>query len=100
MANANLKQLGRYLIEEEIGRGAMGVVYKAHDPVLDRTVALKTIVLDEDALEREEYHSRFFQEAKAAARLNHPALITIYDFGEEDSLAYMAMELLKGTELS
>lgn len=93
-------QLGRYRIDAEIGRGAMGIVYKAHDPVLDRTVALKTIVLDEDAQEREEYHSRFFQEAKAAARLNHPALITIYDFGEENALAYMAMELLNGTELS
>jgi eukaryotic-like serine/threonine-protein kinase len=100
LADPKLKQLGRYLIEAEIGRGAMGVVYKAHDPILDRTVALKTIVLDDDAEEREEFHSRFFQEAKAAARLNHPALITIYDFGEEDSLAYMAMELLKGTELS
>jgi serine/threonine protein kinase len=100
MAAANLKQLGRYRIEGELGRGAMGVVYKAHDPVLDRTVALKTIVLGDDAQEREEFHSRFFQEAKAAARLNHPALITIYDFGEEGSLAYMAMELLKGTELS
>jgi serine/threonine-protein kinase len=97
---AKLKQLGRYRIKSELGRGAMGVVYKAHDPVLDRTVALKTIVLDEDAQEREEYHQRFFQEAKAAARLNHPALITIYDFGEEGSLAYMAMELLNGIELS
>jgi serine/threonine-protein kinase len=100
VADTNLKQLGRYRIESELGRGAMGVVYKAHDPVLDRTVALKTIVLDNDAHEREEFHSRFFQEAKAAARLNHPALITIYDFGEEGGLAYMAMELLGGTELS
>ena len=100
MANDKLKQLGRYRIESELGRGAMGVVYKALDPVLDRTVALKIIVLDEDAEDRAEYHSRFFQEAKAAARLNHPSLITIYDFGEEGSLAYMAMELLKGTELS
>ena len=100
MATRKLKQLGRYRIQAELGRGAMGVVYKAHDPVLDRTVALKTIVLDEAAQDREEYHSRFFQEAKAAARLNHPALITIYDFGEENELAYMAMELLNGRELS
>jgi serine/threonine protein kinase len=100
MAVPKLKQLGRYRILSELGRGAMGVVYKAHDPVLDRTVALKTIVLDEDARQRQEFHSRFFQEAKAAARLNHPALITIYDFGEEGSLAYMAMELLDGSELS
>ena len=100
MASPNLKQLGRYRIMGELGRGAMGVVYKALDPVLDRTVALKTIMLGDDALEREDFHSRFFQEAKAAGRLNHPALITIYDFGEEGSLAYMAMELLGGTELS
>lgn len=100
MASGGINQLGRYRIDAELGRGAMGIVYKAHDPVLDRTVALKTIVLDEDAQEREEYHSRFFQEAKAAARLNHPALITIYDFGEENALAYMAMELLNGTELA
>jgi len=100
MANSKLKKLGRYRIEAELGRGAMGVVYKAHDPVLDRTVALKTIALDEEAQEREEYHARFFQEAKAAARLNHPALITIYDFGEENELAYMAMELVNGNELA
>ncbi|MFZ2161363.1 MAG: serine/threonine-protein kinase [Sideroxyarcus sp.] len=100
MADPNLKQLGRYRIMGELGRGAMGVVYKALDPVLDRTVALKTIMLGDDVQEREDFHSRFFQEAKAAGRLNHPALITIYDFGEEGSLAYMAMELLDGTELS
>ncbi len=100
MASPKLKKLGRYRIISELGRGAMGVVYKAHDPVLDRTVALKTIMLGEDVQEREEFHSRFFQEAKAAGRLNHPALITIYDFGEEGSLAYMAMELLDGIELS
>ncbi len=100
MATRKLKQLGRYRIQDELGRGAMGVVYKAHDPVLDRTVALKTIVLDDEADGREDFHSRFFLEAKAAARLNHPALITIYDFGEEDGLAYMAMELLNGKELS
>jgi serine/threonine protein kinase len=100
MADPNLKQLGRYRIIGELGRGAMGVVYRALDPVLDRTVALKTIMLGDDVQEREDFHSRFFQEAKAAGRLNHPALITIYDFGEEGSLAYMAMELLDGTELS
>lgn len=100
MASRKLKQLGRYRIQAELGRGAMGVVYKAHDPVLDRTVALKTIALDDKEQDREEYQARFFQEAKAAARLNHPALITIYDFGEESSLAYMAMELLNGIELS
>lgn len=93
------QHLGRYRIDAELGRGAMGVVYRAHDPVLDRTVALKTIALDEAAHDREEYQARFFREAKAVARLNHPAVITIYDFGEEDALAYMAMELLTGHEL-
>ncbi|MGA8862348.1 MAG: serine/threonine-protein kinase [Gallionella sp.] len=99
MASRKLKQLGRYRIQAELGRGAMGVVYKALDPVLDRTVALKTIALDETEQNREEYQARFFQEAKAAAPLNHPALITIYDFGEENRLAYMAMELINGSEL-
>lgn len=100
MATRKLKQLGRYRIQAELGRGAMGIVYKAHDPVLDRTVALKTIALDDAEQDREEFQARFFQEAKAAARLNHPALITIYDFGEENALAYMAMELLNGSDLN
>jgi len=99
MARGKLTRLGRYKITGELGRGAMGVVYKAHDPVLDRTVALKTIAVAENAEGRGEYEKRFFQEAKAAARLNHPRLITIYDFGEEGDLAWMAMEILSGTEL-
>ncbi len=99
MAKGKLTRLGRYKIVSELGRGAMGVVYKATDPVLDRTVALKTIILSPDLTGRAEYEARFFQEAKAAGRLSHPAIITIYDFGEEGDLAYMAMELLDGTEL-
>jgi serine/threonine-protein kinase len=99
MARGKLTKLGRYKIVAELGRGAMGIVYKAHDPVLDRTVALKTIMLTEEISGRKEYEARFFQEAKAAGRLNHPCLITIYDFGEENDLAYMAMELLEGTDL-
>jgi hypothetical protein len=99
MAKGRLTRLGRYKILGEVGRGAMGVVYKAHDPVLDRTVALKTIVMTQDASGRTEYEARFFQEAKAAGRLNHPAIISIYDFGEEGDLAYMAMEMIEGTEL-
>ncbi len=93
------KKLGRYKILGELGRGAMGVVYKAEDPALDRIVALKTIILSDDADGRKDYHKRFFVEAKASARLTHPQIITVYDFGEEDDLAYMAMEFLKGTEL-
>jgi serine/threonine-protein kinase len=93
------KKIGRYKILSELGRGAMGVVYKAEDPNLDRLVALKTIILAEDSAGRTEYHKRFFQEAKAAGKLTHPHIVTTYDFGEEDGLAYMAMELLEGTEL-
>jgi serine/threonine protein kinase len=99
MAKKKFPRFGRYKIIEELGRGAMGVVYKAEDPALDRVVALKTIGLSDEPEGRAEYHKRFLLEAKAAGRLNHPQIITVYDFGEEDELAYMAMEFLKGTEL-
>jgi len=99
MAKKKSQQIGRYKILGELGRGAMGIVYRAEDPALDRVVALKTIILAEDAAGRSEYHKRFFQEAKAAGKLTHPHIVTTYDFGEEDGLAYLAMELLEGTEL-
>jgi serine/threonine-protein kinase len=99
MSKKKLKQLGRYNLIEELGRGAMGVVYKAEDPLLNRTVAIKTILLMDDPAARAEYEARFFQEAKAAGGLNHPNLITIHDVGREGDVAYMAMELLEGTEL-
>ena len=99
MAKKKLTKLGRYKILGELGRGAMGIVYEAEDPALDRIVALKTIILSDDAEGRKEYHKRFFLEAKAAGKLTHPHIITVYDFGEEGDLAYMAMELLKGIEL-
>ncbi len=93
------RKLGRYEILGELGKGAMGVVYRARDPMLDRTVAVKTINM---ALEQDdigEYEARFYQEAKAAGGLNHPNLITIHDIGREGDIAYMAMELLEGVEL-
>jgi eukaryotic-like serine/threonine-protein kinase len=93
------KKIGRYKILGELGRGAMGVVYKAEDPNLDRTVALKTISLDKDAEGRAEYQKRFFLEAKAAGKLNHAHIVTTYDFGEVDGMAYLAMELMEGTDL-
>lgn len=99
MAETHPERLGRYLILGELGRGAMGVVYKAQDSVLDRPVAIKTILLSDDLAEREEYEARFLQEAKAAGRLNHPSIITIYDIGREGDLAYMAMEMLEGIDL-
>jgi serine/threonine protein kinase len=92
-------QLGRYRIVSELGRGAMGVVYEAEDPSLNRTVAIKTIFMATDPAERAEYVARFHQEAKAAGGLNHPNIITIYDIGREGDLAYMAMELIEGAEL-
>src|SRR5688572_23768762 len=94
-----LKKIGRYKLLGELGRGAMGVVYKAEDPNLDRVVALKTIILEKDAEGRAEYQKRFFTEAKAAGKLTHPHIVTTYDFGEVDGMAYLAMELLEGTDL-
>jgi serine/threonine-protein kinase len=94
-----ISTLGRYKIVSEIGQGAMGVVYKAVDPIIDRTVAIKTINLNLSRQELEEYEMRFQQEIKAAGRLNHPNIVTIYDVGKTDQVAYMAMEFLEGNEL-
>jgi eukaryotic-like serine/threonine-protein kinase len=92
-------QLGRYVLQSEIGRGAMGVVYKATDTALQRTVAVKTInmALEKDGVDR--YEARFYQEARAAGGLNHPNVVTIYDVGKAGEIAYMAMEFLEGVEL-
>jgi serine/threonine-protein kinase len=99
MAKKSDKRIGRYKLLGELGRGAMGVVYRAEDPNLDRVVALKTIILVDDAAGRKEYQKRFFLEAKAAGKLNHPHIVTTYDFGEEDGVAFLAMELLEGKDL-
>ena len=98
-ASKPLIQLGRYEILAELGQGSMGVVYKARDPVLDRVVAVKTINLNLPKDELAEYEARFYQEARAAGGLNHPNIVTIYDIGKSDRVAYMAMELLEGDEL-
>jgi len=94
-----ISTLGRYKVISEIGQGAMGTVYKAVDPIIDRTVAIKTINLNLSRQELEEYEARFQQEIKAAGRLNHPNIVTIYDVGKTDQVAYMAMEFLEGQEL-
>jgi serine/threonine protein kinase len=95
-----LSNLGRYEITGEIGSGAMGVVYKASDPFIDRLVAIKTINLNNlRDWEKKDYEARFYQEARAAGRLNHPNIITIFDLGETDGIAYIAMELMQGKEL-
>lgn len=94
-------RLGRYLVQHELGRGAMGVVYRARDPVINREVAIKTIPLaaEFEGHELEEARQKFFREAETAGRLSHPNIVTIYDAGEHDGTAYIAMELLRGQHL-
>jgi serine/threonine protein kinase len=91
--------LGRYRVLRELGRGAMGVVYLAEDESLQRQVAVKTLLLPDDPRDRQQLEARFRQEAKAAAGLNHPGIITIHDLGREGDWLYIAMELLQGAEL-
>jgi CHASE2 domain-containing sensor protein len=94
--------LGRYQVEKELGKGAMGVVYLGKDPKIGRVVAIKTMALSQEfeADELEEVKQRFFREAETAGRLNHPHIVTIYDAGEEHDLAYIAMEFLTGHDLT
>ncbi|MGA8051219.1 MAG: serine/threonine-protein kinase [Burkholderiales bacterium] len=96
---AETTSIGRYKIVSELGRGAMGVVYKANDPLLERAVAIKTVnmALERDGIER--YEARFYQEARAAGGLSHPNIVTIYDIGKSGEIAYMAMEFIEGVEL-
>lgn len=94
-----IEKLGRYEILSELGQGAMGVVYKAVDPLIDRTVAIKTINLNLSRDELADFEERFNREAKSAGRLNHPNIVTIYDVGRADHVAFMAMEYLEGREL-
>jgi len=101
-AAGEVQRLGRYQLEREIGRGAMGTVYLGRDTAINRLVAIKAIPLASEFSESElaEARSRFFREAETAGRLNHPNIVTIYDVGEERGLAYIAMEYLKGKHLS
>jgi serine/threonine-protein kinase len=92
--------LGRYEIRRELGRGAMGVVYEAYDPAIKRVVALKTIRADQLASdEAPVIMARFRREAEAAGRLHHPNIVSIFDFGEDEGTAYIAMELVQGRDL-
>ncbi|MCK9199972.1 MAG: protein kinase [Gallionella sp.] len=94
------KKLGKYQIRSELGRGAMGVVYEAFDPLIERTVAIKTILKSSvDKSESEEAFSRFRREARAAGRLSHPKIVAIYEYGEDDDMAFIVMELIRGKEL-
>lgn len=88
---------GRYEIEKELGRGAMGVVYQAHDPQIDRRVALK--VLRSDRVTSEDFAQRFLKEARAIGRLSHPNIVTVFDVGHDHETVYIAMEFLDGRPL-
>ncbi|MFN4117862.1 CHASE2 domain-containing serine/threonine-protein kinase [Acidovorax sp.] len=101
-ASVGIPMLGRYQIDKELGKGAMGVVYQGRDPKIGRVVAIKTLALSQEfegnALV--DARSRFFREAETAGRLQHPHIVTIFDAGEEHDLAYIAMEFLKGADLA
>jgi len=101
ISSATMDHFGRYKLIESIGKGAMGMVYKGLDPAIDRLVALKTIRLDQiiDSDESNELRERLEREAKAAGKLSHPNIVTIYDVGEESSVQYIAMEYLEGSTL-
>jgi serine/threonine-protein kinase len=92
-----IERLGKYQIETQIGRGGMGAVYRARDPLLKRLVALK--VISENVDMSDELRARFFREAQACAQLSHPNIITIYDLGEEEGRLFIVMEYLEGEEL-
>jgi serine/threonine-protein kinase len=101
-AGVEKPMLGRYQVERELGKGAMGVVYLGTDPKIGRVVAIKTLGLSQEfhGDELEEVKARFFREAETAGRLNHPNIVTIFDAGEDQELAYIAMEFLKGRDLT
>jgi CHASE2 domain-containing sensor protein/predicted Ser/Thr protein kinase len=94
--------LGRYQVDKELGKGAMGIVYMGKDPKIGRTVAIKTMALSQEFEpgELDDVKSRFFREAETAGRLSHPNIVQIFDAGEEHDLAYIAMEFIKGQDLT
>jgi serine/threonine-protein kinase len=98
---AEKPMLGRYQVEKELGKGAMGVVYLGKDPKIGRVVAIKTLALSQESEvdELAEKKEQFFREAESAGRLSHTNIVTIFDAGEEHDLCYIAMELLKGRDL-
>jgi serine/threonine-protein kinase len=102
MNNATQSFLGRYRLVKVLGQGAMGVVYEAVDTRLNRTVAIKTVLRSHlaDETTANEYATRFEREAQAAARLSHPHVVTVFDFGEHEDISYIVMEFIRGRELN
>ena len=97
---AGPQTLGRYQLERVLGKGAMGIVYEALDPKLHRKVAIKTILINQlDEETAKDFSMRFEREARAVARLNHPNIVQVYDFGKEGEVAFLVMEFIRGTEL-
>ncbi|HWW69906.1 MAG TPA: serine/threonine-protein kinase, partial [Duganella sp.] len=95
------QRIGKYRLDGLLGKGAMGVVYRAFDPLVDRTVALKTVRRDPaDEAQAREMIERFRKEAQAAGRLMHPNIVAVHEYGESDDIAYIAMEFVDGTPLS
>lgn len=99
-AAPDISRIGRFYITHELGRGAIGVVYLAHDPVIDRDVAIKTFSARLDPFQRKQYEQQFISEARAAGRLSHPGIVTIYDASSEGGSTYIAMEYLQGRGLN
>src|SRR5262249_50822675 len=91
------ERIGKYQVLERIGRGGMGTIFKAHDPVLDRPVALK--VISDEVEVTDELRARFFREAQACARPSPPNILTVYDLGAENGRLFIVMEMLDGEEL-
>src|SRR5246127_4981309 len=103
MDNPGIKRFGRYEIVAELGRGAMGVVYKAQDPQIDRIVAVKTVSLwGQEPDEEREFRLRFQNEAQAAGRLHHPGIVSVFDVGEDPDNRdpYIVLEYVAGESLS
>lgn len=95
-----LTKLGKYDIKRELGKGAMGIVYEGFDPFIERTVAIKTILKSMlDSAEAKDMLSRFRREAQAAGRLTHPNIVSVYEYGEDQDMAFIAMEFVHGKEL-
>src|SRR5262245_34735068 len=91
------QKIGKYRIHDRIARGGMGTIFRAHDPVLERPVALKVISTEIEVTD--ELRGRFFREAQACARLSHPNIVIVYEMGEDDGRLFIVMELLEGEEM-
>jgi serine/threonine protein kinase len=97
MAEPKISSIGKYRIIELVGEGAMGVVYRAIDPILERTVAIK--VMNDSIARQDDLRKRFLHEAQAAGSLQHPNVVCIYDLGEADGHLFIAMEFVQGVDL-